>query len=48
MGKLVVATRTRIDRSEGLRLALLSGVSFVLGITFLAMLVADEARAVSF
>jgi hypothetical protein len=48
MSKLVSATRTRLDQSERLRLALLSGISFILGITFLAMLVADEARAVSF
>ncbi len=48
MGKLVIATRTRLDRSEQLRMALLWGLSFVLGLTFLALLVADEARAVSF
>jgi hypothetical protein len=48
MSKLVIATRIRLDRSAGLRLALLSVLSCVLGIMFLAMLVADEARAVSF
>jgi hypothetical protein len=48
MSTLVMATRTRLDRSERLRLALLSGLSFVAGLTFLALLVADEARAVSF
>jgi hypothetical protein len=45
MSKLVIATRTRLDGSESLRMALLSGLSFVLGVTFLALLVADEARA---
>ena len=45
MSKLVVATRTRIDQSEGLRMALLSGLSFVLAIVFLGMLVSDQARA---
>lgn len=48
MSKLVVATRTRIDQSEGLRMALLSGVSFILAIAFVGMLVADEARAAGF
>jgi hypothetical protein len=48
MGKLVIATRTRIDRSEGVRMALLSGMSFVLGLTFLALLVADEVSAAGF
>lgn len=45
MSKLVVATRTRFGQSEGLRMAALSGLSFVLAIVFLGMLVADEARA---
>ena len=45
MSKIVVATRTRIDQSEGLRMALLSGLSFVLGIVFLGMLVSDQAAA---
>jgi len=45
MGKLVTTTYRRIDRSEGLRMALLSGISFVLGLTFVALLIADEARA---
>ncbi len=45
MSKLVIATRTRLDSNESLRMALLSGLSFVLGVTFLALLVADEARA---
>jgi hypothetical protein len=45
MSKLVIATQTRLDASERLRMALLSGLSFVLGVTFLALLVADEAHA---
>ena len=45
MSELVQATRGHLDRSERLRVALLSGLSFVLGLTFIAMLIADEARA---
>lgn len=45
MSKLVLATRERIDTSERLRMALLSGASFVLGLTFVALLIADEAHA---
>jgi hypothetical protein len=45
MSEIVVATRTRISQSEGLRMALLSGASFLLGLTFLAFLVADQAHA---
>ena len=45
MSELVQATRTQLDRSERLRVALLSGMSFVLGLVFIAMLVADEAHA---
>lgn len=45
MGKLVETAVQRVDRSESLRLALLSGLSFILGLVFLALLVADEAHA---
>lgn len=45
MSKIVIATRTRIDESEALRTGLLSGVSFVLGLVFVSLLVADQARA---
>jgi hypothetical protein len=45
MSKLVQTTWQRIDQSEGVRMALLSGVSFVLGLTFVALLIADEAHA---
>jgi len=48
VSRLVLETRTRFDQSEGLRVALLSGLSFVLGLTFLALLVADQAHAASF
>ena len=48
MSKLVTATRTRIGQSESTRMALLSASSFLLGLVFIALLVADEARAVSF
>ena len=45
MSRIVDATRERIDQSATLRMALLSGLSFALGITFLALLVADQAHA---
>jgi len=45
VSRLVTATRARIDQSEVLRMALLSGLSFLLGLTFLALLVADQAHA---
>lgn len=45
MSRLVVATRTKLDESEGIRMALLSGATFLLGLTFLALLIADEAHA---
>lgn len=48
MSKLVNATIDRIDQSEPLRMALLSGASFLLGLLFVALLIADEARAAGF
>ena len=45
MGRLVLATRDRLDHSERLRMALLSGLSFVLALVFVGLLVADEAHA---
>ena len=45
MGKIVTTARYQVDHSESLRMALLSGLSFVLGIVFLALLAADQARA---
>jgi hypothetical protein len=48
MSKLVRTTIGRIDESEPLRMALLSGASFVLGLVFIALLVADEAHAAAF
>ncbi|HUQ42775.1 MAG TPA: hypothetical protein VM052_09750 [Candidatus Limnocylindrales bacterium] len=45
MSKIVNATRTRIDQSETMRMALLSGASFVLGLIFIGLLVADQAAA---
>ena len=45
MSTLIAATRERIDHSERLRMALLSGVSFLLGLVFVGLLVADEAHA---
>ena len=45
MSNLVFETRSRISRSEHVRMALLSGVSFVLGLTFIALLGADQATA---
>jgi hypothetical protein len=48
MSKLVLATMDRIDHSESLRMALLTGASVVLGILFIGLLVADEAHAAGF
>lgn len=48
MSEIVIATRTRISQSETLRTALLSGVSFVLGLTFIALLIQDQAHAAGF
>ena len=45
MSKLVVATKNKVGQSESARMALLSASSFVLGLAFIALLVADEARA---
>ncbi len=45
MSKLVIDTRVRIERSERLRMALLTAVDVVLGVAFVAMLLADQARA---
>ena len=45
MGKIVETARYRVDHSESLRMALLSSLSFVLGIVFIALLVADQAHA---
>ena len=41
----VDVTRERIDHSESLRIAILGAVSFILGLTFLVLLIADEAHA---
>lgn len=48
MSKLVRTTIGRLDESQPLRMALLSGASFVLGLVFLALLIADEAHAAVF
>jgi len=45
MSDLFLSVRTRIDRSERARMALLSGVSFVLGLAFIGFLVSDQAHA---
>ena len=42
---LVDVTRDRIDHSESLRVAILGAVSFLLGLTFLVLLIADAAHA---
>jgi hypothetical protein len=42
---LVDVTREHLDQSESLRMAILGAVSFVLGLTFLVLLIADEAHA---
>ncbi len=48
MSKLVQTTWQRIDESEPLRMALLSGASFVLGIAFIALLVSDQSHVAGF
>ncbi|HZP95825.1 MAG TPA: hypothetical protein VFC31_05745 [Candidatus Limnocylindria bacterium] len=48
MSKLVNETIERIDGSEPLRVALLSGASFLLGLLFVALLASDEAHAAVF
>lgn len=48
MSTLVIAARTRVGTSAGLQLALLSASSLILGLVFIALLVADEAKAVTF
>ena len=45
MSDRFLATRDRIVQSERVRMALLSGVSFVLGLTFIGFLVSDQAHA---
>ena len=45
MSDIVLATRDRIVQSERVRMALLSGVSFALGLAFIGFLVADQAHA---
>lgn len=45
MSKLVVDTRVRFERSERLRIAALTAVNVLLGVAFVAMLLADQARA---
>ena len=45
MSELVVATRERLAVSEGLRVAVLAGLTTMLGAAFLLLLVADQAQA---
>jgi hypothetical protein len=42
---LVDVTPDRLEQNESARMVILGAVSFVLGLTFLVLLIADEARA---
>jgi hypothetical protein len=48
MSTLIADTRDRITRSERIRATTLACCSGLLGIVFIAMLVADEAQAAGF
>ncbi len=45
MTALIADTRERISKSERLRMAALAAFSGLLGVVFIAQLVADEAQA---
>ena len=45
MSKLVIDTRSRFERSERLRVAVLTCVNVLLAMAFFALLLADQARA---
>jgi hypothetical protein len=46
MAALIADTRERITRSERLRMTALAAFSGLLGVVFIAQLVADEAQAI--
>ena len=46
MAALIADTRERITRSERIRTAALAAFSGLLGVVFIAQLVADEAHAI--
>jgi hypothetical protein len=48
MSALIADTRERITHSERLRVTALACVSGLLGVVFIALLVADEAHAAGF
>jgi hypothetical protein len=48
MSALIADTRERITQSEPLRTAVLACFSGLLGVVFIALLVADEAHAAAF
>ena len=48
MATLIADTRERITRSEPLRITALACFSGILGVAFIALLVADEAHAAGF
>ncbi len=45
MSKLVIDTRSRLVKSEALRMAALTGLDLLLALAFFALLLADQARA---
>jgi hypothetical protein len=48
MADLIVATLTRLEKSEALRNAALWGVTALLAVVFLALLIGDQVHAASF
>ncbi len=48
MSALIANTRERIARSERLRVTALACFSGILGVVFIALLIADEAHAAGF
>ena len=45
MSRLVAGARSYFERSERLRMAVLTGLDVVLALAFIAMLLADQAHA---
>ena len=48
MSELIADTRERISRNERIRVTALACFSGLLGVVFIALLVADEAHAAGF
>jgi hypothetical protein len=48
MAEIIIATLTKLDKSEALRVAALWGVTALLAVAFLALLISDQVHAASF